>query len=302
MAKTTISVALCTYNGEKDLAEQLDSILAQENPIDEIVVCDDGSTDNTQSILKDYQSRFPDIFRIFNNDKNLGYVANFEKALSLCTGDIIFLCDQDDIWYQDKVSHTLNFFKNNPEIEVTAHDLDLFGTYNENKTYWELMYFKEESQQYCQSQILKLVMIVGNPFPGMGISLRKKVLSKYLPFQKVDSRIIHDYEIVIKSLQEGKFGLIHRVLGAYRKHENQSIGFSKEKIKETDQVSKIKFQSEHFNSLIKYTKVFNLDPNISKEFQIKIKKEYREYLLQLPIFQRIITHLKIKYYYKILHF
>ena len=135
------SVALCTYYGEKYLAEQLDSVLSQENPVDEIVICDDGSTDNTHSILQDYQARFPELFRIFINEKNLGYVANFEKALSLCTGDLIFLCDQDDIWHQDKVKFILHYFKENPLIGVAAHNLDLIGTYDGKKTFWELKNF-----------------------------------------------------------------------------------------------------------------------------------------------------------------
>ena len=98
----TKSVALCTYNGEKYLKEQLDSILSQEIPVDEIVICDDCSTDETTLIIKEYESQFPNVFCVFINAENLGYVRNFEKALSFCTGEIIFLCDQDDLWRKDK--------------------------------------------------------------------------------------------------------------------------------------------------------------------------------------------------------
>ena len=96
------SVALCTFNGEKFLQEQLSSILSQSVSVNEIVVCDDGSTDQTFEILKNYQGKFPKLFRIYRNQKNLGYVLNFEKAMSLCTGEIIFLCEKyNDLYYKN---------------------------------------------------------------------------------------------------------------------------------------------------------------------------------------------------------
>ena len=98
-----ISVALCTYNGEKFLKKQIDSILSQTIKVDEIVVCDDRSQDGTHDILNGYQSQYPDVFRVFINDENLRSVKNFEKAISKCTGDLIFLSDQDDIWIPEKV-------------------------------------------------------------------------------------------------------------------------------------------------------------------------------------------------------
>lgn len=87
---TKISVALCTYNGEKFIHQQIDSILNQSLKVDEIVVCDDGSTDETQNILAKYQNKYPSIFKIHINEKNLRSVKNFEKAISLCSGEIIF--------------------------------------------------------------------------------------------------------------------------------------------------------------------------------------------------------------------
>ena len=84
------SVALCTFNGEKYLRKQLDSILEQTVAVDEIVVCDDLSTDATLSILNQYKETFPNIFKIHANEKNLRSVKNFEKAISLCENEIVF--------------------------------------------------------------------------------------------------------------------------------------------------------------------------------------------------------------------
>lgn len=99
-----ISIALCTYNGARFLRTQLDSINAQSRLPDELVVCDDGSSDGTIEILKNFstQAKFP--VRIYENEKNLGVVANFLKAIALCNGELIALADQDDIWNPDKLA------------------------------------------------------------------------------------------------------------------------------------------------------------------------------------------------------
>ncbi len=103
MRAVKISVALCTYNGAEFLPAQLASIVAQSRQPDEIVVCDDGSTDETHAQLRQFvtESSIPVQFRI--NEKNLGSVKNFEQAIRLCTGEVIVLCDQDDVWREDKL-------------------------------------------------------------------------------------------------------------------------------------------------------------------------------------------------------
>ena len=93
-----ISIAMATYNGEKYLAEQLDSILAQTVQDFELIVCDDCSSDSTAEILSRYAEKDSRI-KIFVNEKNLGFVKNFEKAVSLCSGEYIALSDQDDVWF-----------------------------------------------------------------------------------------------------------------------------------------------------------------------------------------------------------
>ena len=113
-----ISVALCTYNGEKFINEQLDSILNQSKKIDEIIICDDCSTDNTIGILNKYYEQYPNIFKIYINRVNLKSVKNFEKAILLSSGDFIFLSDQDDIWVHNKVEKYIQYFNENPTIDV----------------------------------------------------------------------------------------------------------------------------------------------------------------------------------------
>lgn len=93
---------MATYNGSSYIRQQLDSILAQTYKNLEIVIFDDGSTDDTINILKDYAARF-NIIRFHINEERKGYIKNFETAIMSCKGDVIFLCDQDDIWDHEKV-------------------------------------------------------------------------------------------------------------------------------------------------------------------------------------------------------
>src|SRR4030095_5004546 len=97
------SIAMCTYNGARYIAEQLESIAAQTYPPGEIIVCDDASTDNTLEIVKDFASRASMPVRVFVNEENSGSTRNFSKAIGLCGGDLIALSDQDDFWLANKL-------------------------------------------------------------------------------------------------------------------------------------------------------------------------------------------------------
>jgi len=98
-----VSIALATYNGERFLKEQLDSILEQSYTDIEIIACDDCSTDSTPQILEDYQKKDSRL-KVYFNEKNLGFKKNFEKCISLCDGDYIALSDQDDVWTKDHIA------------------------------------------------------------------------------------------------------------------------------------------------------------------------------------------------------
>lgn len=298
----TTSVALCTFNGEKYLEEQMESILSQKVPVNEIVICDDGSTDKTSSILKNYQKQFPDVIRLFFNEENLGYVSNFEKALTLCTKDLVFLCDQDDIWHPEKAGTIIQYFAENTEIGLVAHDLELIGSYEGKQTFWELKNFRNNTQKISSENLLKNILLNGNVFPGMTLTIRKKLLLTYLPLQKIDSTIIHDYELIIKALRDDKFGVINKVLGGYRQHDQQSIGFKEKETTSKNGITEIHLLSQQYLRIKNYTEVFNLNQNIASDFQKEVKVKYSLFLKGFSLPKRIFIHLKNKYYYKILHF
>lgn len=123
-APPTVSVALATYNGGAYLAEQLQSMAAQTVPIDELIVGDDGSTDATLEVLREFAATAPFPVRIEINAQNLGYGENFSRIIGRCSGKYIFLSDQDDRWHPDKVERCLGTFGETGAL-VLVHDAAL---------------------------------------------------------------------------------------------------------------------------------------------------------------------------------
>ena len=132
-----ISIAMTTYNGEKYLREQLDSILNQTYKDFELIICDDCSTDSTVQIIKSYID--PRI-KLFINEKNLGFKKNFEKAIKLCTGEYIALSDQDDIWELDHLK--ILYDKINGADLICGNNL-IFNQNGDSLTNAELLYIKK---------------------------------------------------------------------------------------------------------------------------------------------------------------
>jgi glycosyltransferase involved in cell wall biosynthesis len=117
-----VSIALTTYNGAKHLREQLDSYAAQSRPPHELVVCDDGSRDDTVEILQSFKETAPFEVLILQNPVNLGFTKNFEKALSLTTGDLVFMSDQDDVWFPEKIAVVEAAVLACPGTLIAVHD------------------------------------------------------------------------------------------------------------------------------------------------------------------------------------
>ncbi|MBU4539357.1 MAG: glycosyltransferase [Weeksellaceae bacterium] len=215
------SVAICTFNGEKFLKEQLESIIAQTVPVDEIIVCDDRSTDQTWKIIMDYQSKYPRIFKICRNENSLGVIKNFEKAINLCQNEIIFLCDQDDLWKPNKVETVLRYFKNNPGKEAVFHDLELL----ENDSIlqfsnWESIFFQPENTDGISIQ--HYLVLFGNIATGASFAFRNP--KKQWIFNPSSTFLLHDYQLALHFAAANTLGFIDEKLGVYRLHDNQQVG------------------------------------------------------------------------------
>lgn len=221
-----ISIALCTYNGAQYLREQLDSILKQTLRPDEIVISDDCSTDSTMSVINEYQAAYPDTaIRVYVNDFNLGYRVNFSKAIEACTGDIIFLSDQDDIWMPDKISTILDWFKKHPKKNVVFTN-GRFIDGDSNPIYNNLSLFKCVGMTrmarfwmrcgYCMELFLK-----NNRATGATMAIRAD-FKKH--FHIENDGPLHDEMICLKAINEECIGFINKKLISYRIHPSQACG------------------------------------------------------------------------------
>lgn len=222
-----ISVAMCTYNGAKFLPEQLESIANQTVPVNELVVCDDGSTDNTIEIIKSFAktSSFP-VF-IHSNIKNLGSTKNFEKCILLCQGDIIFLCDQDDLWRQDKVEKMDAYLNENPGMDAVFSDAMMVDddSHATGRTIWQEIEFNESKQRLWNSGKSHEILFNGFVVTGATMALRKSCLERMLPFPTHVPDLIHDAWIAMVLSLEEKIGFIADTLISYRIHVSQQVGF-----------------------------------------------------------------------------
>lgn len=120
-----LSIALATYNGEKFLSAQLESFLCQRRLPDEVIVFDDASTDSTLQLLRRFKDKAPFKVQIYVNSTAVGHEQNFGRAIEKCSGDIIFLSDQDDVWYPEKISVVSGLFARDPNVKVLINDLDI---------------------------------------------------------------------------------------------------------------------------------------------------------------------------------
>ncbi|SKC16822.1 glycosyltransferase family 2 protein [Dyadobacter psychrophilus] len=222
-----ISVALCTYNGAKYLSEQLKSIADQTLPVDELVVCDDRSKDNTIEIIESFakESAFP--VHIHINETNLGSTKNFEKCLSLCTGDIIFLCDQDDQWRPDRVQKQADYLNAHADKDAVFCDAMKIGDDSKpvGSTIWEEIEFDLKKQNKWKAGKAHEILFTGFIVTGATLAIRKSCLKRLMPFPTNVPDLIHDAWMAMVLSLEGKIDFIPETLIYYRIHSSQQVGF-----------------------------------------------------------------------------
>ena len=225
--KVTISVALCTYNGAKYLPEQLESILSQSVPVDEMVVCDDGSQDETLAILEKLAETAPFPVRIYSNETNLGSTKNFEKCLSLCRGDLIFLCDQDDAWRGDKVEKQANYLREHPGIDAVFSNALVMDDDSRptGSTIWQEVQFTAGQQRRWRAGKAHEILFGGFVVTGATLALRRSCLARLIPFPTHIPQLIHDAWMALALSLESKIDFIPETLVSYRMHSAQQVGF-----------------------------------------------------------------------------
>lgn len=224
-----VSVCMATYNGEKYIKEQIESILSQLHPEDELVISDDGSTDGTLETIRLFKD---DRIRILNsNTKNI--IKNFENALSNAKGDILFLADQDDIWHPSKVEESIKHLEN---YDLVFSNLEVF---TDNILNTKLFYQGKKGRTGVLRNIIK------NNYIGATMAFKRKVLVRALPFPK--GIYMHDIWLAMVAELIGKTFFINTPLIYYRRHD--------ENASETGEKSSNPFSKK---MTIRFLLVFNL--------------------------------------------
>lgn len=224
MKQATICVAMCTYNGASYLGEQLASIAAQTRLPDRMVVVDDGSADETVSIIERFAREAPFPVQVEVNAHNLGYAKNFERAIRLAEGDLIALSDQDDVWQRDKLRALAAAFQGSPGVGFVFSDAEVVdaGLRPIGYRLWEAMRFPVEKQQQVGDGRAFELLLKRNVVTGATMAFRGVWKDLVLP---IDPCSVHDawIALLISAVAE-QVGMVPDPLIKYRQHSASQIG------------------------------------------------------------------------------
>ncbi|MBA3257471.1 MAG: glycosyltransferase family 2 protein [Pyrinomonadaceae bacterium] len=220
-----ISIAMCTYNGERYLRDQLASIAAQTRPPDELVVCDDRSTDATCEIVTGFSASASFPVRLHVNERNVGSTKNFERAIRLCEGDVIALSDQDDVWLPEKLRRIEGCLLRNAKVglvftdaEVVDEDLQPLGY-----SLWESIGFDNSQRRLVRTGRVLDVLLPGSTVAGATMAFRSGFKNLVLEIP-TNLALIHDGWIALMIASVADVSFIEEPLIKYRQHARQQIG------------------------------------------------------------------------------
>ena len=219
-----IDILLATYNGEKYLKEQIDSILNQTYKNFRLLISDDCSNDSTRDILKEYEKKDSRI-KVFYQKENLGYVKNFEFLLGQVENEIYALSDQDDVWNEDKIEKTYaKLVAENADLvftdlEVVDENLNtMYDSFN------DYMLLTRKIKKYKHSYLMQYLY---NCITGCTLMSKKKFIEKIIPIPQDSKYVIHDTWIGLIVALNGKIEYLDEPTIKYRQHETNQVGTDK---------------------------------------------------------------------------
>ena len=253
MSDKLVSIAMATYNGEKYLREQLDSIYDQTYKNIEVIVCDDCSKDGTAQLLEEYKQKYG--LKYFINEKNLGFIKNFEKAVSLCSGEYIAFSDQDDIWMPRKIEELINEIGNYSLIHSDAELIDKEGNSLEDT---------QKSRLFRELGLIPAVNFKSintkEALQGCTCLFTKDVADKAIPFP---SEFYHEYWTARVALKMNGIKYFDKCLVKYRLHDNNVAGINPQ----CEYLNKINFFKKYFAILYKIARyLYRLQKHLKIQF------------------------------------
>jgi glycosyltransferase involved in cell wall biosynthesis len=241
-----IDILLATYNGEKFVKEQIESILNQTYENFNLIISDDASTDNTLNILEEYEKKDTRI-KVFKKEKNKGLIDNFEFLLKNVTSDYFMFSDQDDIWKKDKIEKSINKLKEESsglvytDLEIVDEKLNVIYP-----SYWKYKQIYKKIIKYNNFEALYL----NNFVTGCTILAKSKYIKDILPLPRNSKFVLHDYWTALIISAKDKISYVEEPTIQYRQHKNNRVGSSRK----SDQLENfedlrnlfIKVKIEHF--------------------------------------------------------
>lgn len=263
-----VDILLATYNGEKYIKEQVESILNQTYENIQIIISDDCSTDNTRQVLKEYENN--EKIKVFYQEKNLGYVKNFEFLLKQVKSNLYMLSDQDDVWKKEKVEKSVEKIESE-KLDLVFGDLEVVDE-NLNtlyKSYNRYMHLIHKIKKYQKDYRLQYLY---NCMTGCTIISRKNWIDKVLPFPTNSKYMIHDYWLGLVIALNGKVGYIEEPYILYRQHGKNQVGSKK--------ASKTASKLEEVRNISINTRIGTFETYVMHEeiFDEKLRKQNKKAL------------------------
>ncbi len=290
-----ISVAVTTYNGEKYIKEQLSSIMNQIRSADEVIIVDDASTDDTPEIIKNFiEENELTNWRLIENKENLGFIKNYRKALLETQGDVICLCDQDDIWFEDKLETISSVMAQNPPILALNTAFLIIDSNGHEKPASPKKNNYGLIDKLLKKRLEKISLVSefhSNISPGCTMAIRKELADSYV--RLTNCTLPHDYEMNVMAAAKGGLYFYDATLIKYRIHGDNLIGLEPKKAtrieiaEERIALSKAIFDYTGKNKL--YTVCQNRlealkETSLSKTLKLWLNKSYIKYF---PFKERI---------------
>lgn len=245
------SVALCTYQGAKYLAEQLSSLASQSRLPDELVICDDGSTDRTVEIIRTFANNTSIPVCLTINQARLGVVKNFEKAISLCSGELIALSDQDDVWHPEKLKVMEAKFLAAPNLGAVFSDAQIVDEHLDSLGYnlWQAIRFSPAEQHGVLTGNAFQVLLRHNVVTGATLAFRSVFRGSVIPIAET---WMHDGWIAINIAARAEIAMINQPLIKYRQHGANQIGGRKLGLVKLFRAAKQNDSDSFFNAAAKF--------------------------------------------------
>lgn len=220
-ASISISIALCTCNGERFLEEQLASLASQYHLPTELVVCDDASDDRTYELLEKFSGRAPFTVNLHRNTQRLGIRQNFEQAIRLCKGNVIALCDQDDVWMPEKLFRFAEQFVQGADwVCCNARLTDTALAFNID-TLWDIVRFGDDERDRAANGHFFEVLSKHYVVAGAAIAFRAELRDQLFP---IPPDWLYDAWLAIVLAATKKVALMDECLQLYRQHDKNAIG------------------------------------------------------------------------------